>query len=515
MDLPERKKSLPFPPIPKEYLRKWHRLLGMIKNLASIPAIVVTRIEEAQVKNLVSTSDREELVAESTVALEKSLCRKVLESKKAVFFPGNAGIPSYSGYPLFLPNGEIFGTVCLFDVEKSSQDDLVKEITWFIEEDLAQLAKRHDLENYERVIQAVHDPVSIVDRDLKYVVVNRAYEEHFGVKQKDFLGTPVEWYFPPEDYVGIVKPYMKLCLQGETVTYEAWITFAGFRRFMDVTYYPLYQAGEVEGVVVTARDMTSIKKIEDSLSEAENDIAYSLGSSEDVVIIVGRDFVVQEVNEAGLELFMKDRKDVVGEKCYRLLHGNDYPARHCPVLKALISGTEEVMERYEPLFDSYYSIKCTPVKDAYGKIEKFIHVIKDVSEKAEPQRALALSEANLRAILNTTFVSYILLDVEWRITEFNPIAGMRMLEITGFILEKGKKILDYIPAALKTSFRNYLSSAVAGVPLKTERGFETSSGSQQWYEFDFIPVQKKGQEISGVVISAADITDRKLKKDPE
>ncbi|WP_291323587.1 PAS domain S-box protein [Desulfonatronospira sp.] len=139
--------------------------------------------------------------------------------------------------------------------------------------DMERERERHleTLHMYEVIISTVKDPMSIVDRNYVYQVVNQAYLDTFARSREEIVGHTVEDLLGSEAFYNIVKPRMDRCFQGEEVHYEAWFdTPRGDKAFRSVRFFPYLDAeGEVQGVIVNARDNTEPKRLEEALRRSK------------------------------------------------------------------------------------------------------------------------------------------------------------------------------------------------------------------------------------------------------
>ena len=125
------------------------------------------------------------------------------------------------------------------------------------------------LRKYGNMVAASNDLMGFVDQDYVYHAVNEAYLFYHGKKRDDIVNHTVSQLFG-EDFFIKIKGYLDRCLAGESINYQTWFEFpAAKRRWMDVSYFPQYDDyGNVEGIVVSSRDMTSRKHDEELLREA-------------------------------------------------------------------------------------------------------------------------------------------------------------------------------------------------------------------------------------------------------
>lgn len=123
------------------------------------------------------------------------------------------------------------------------------------------------LRRYEYIVSATLDSISLVDRNYTYQIVNHAYSRRSMLGPQAIVGRNVAEIMGPNLFENMLRDYLDRCLSGETVHYRAWFAYVGEgQRFMDVTYTPYRNEDDhVEGVVVSARDITELKRTEESL----------------------------------------------------------------------------------------------------------------------------------------------------------------------------------------------------------------------------------------------------------
>jgi PAS domain-containing protein len=77
----------------------------------------------------------------------------------------------------------------------------------------------------------------------------------------------------------------------------------------------------------------------------------ALNSLDDLLLIINVDYTVEYINDYGVGLLGTTRDDVVGAKCYQVVHGLAAPCAVCPVPRMLRTGRAESVELYEATVD--------------------------------------------------------------------------------------------------------------------------------------------------------------------
>jgi PAS domain S-box-containing protein len=127
-------------------------------------------------------------------------------------------------------------------------------------------------------------------------------------------------------------------------------------------------------------DITKRKQAENALQESERIWRDSFNSLEDVMLIIDRDYNIENINCSGLSLLGKSKKEVVGKKCYQIVHGVDSPGEYCPFRKVLKTKKVSSTDLYEDRFGKHFSIKSSPTFNEKGEIIKFVDLIRDITE---------------------------------------------------------------------------------------------------------------------------------------
>jgi PAS domain S-box-containing protein len=137
-------------------------------------------------------------------------------------------------------------------------------------------------------------------------------------------------------------------------------------------------------------------------------------------------------------------------------------------------------------------------------IEAALARVESRAEKARAEEALRRSEANLRAIFNTSLQAFVLVARDGTIQALNPTARDWAIRILGRQVGEGDQIHDFIPEAA-ASFQ----AALAGEAWSLERCLRGTDGVERWYETTHAPVVDEHGTVIGVCLNARDVSVRK------
>jgi PAS domain S-box-containing protein len=134
-------------------------------------------------------------------------------------------------------------------------------------------------------------------------------------------------------------------------------------------------------------------------------------------------------------------------------------------------------------------------------------VLSDVTEKRLTEKALLSSEANLKAIFDSSEQSIMLLDLDYKIIAANVNAGIRIHEILGKTLYIGDTILNYI--INKELFKSEFNRAKKGEKVTVERNIRGVTGLDNWVEFSYIPIKDSKGKVANICYTSTNINNRK------
>ena len=125
-------------------LGKWQNIVDMVAELLTVPAGLIMRCQGNEIEVLVASASpgnpyhpgEKELLPGSGL-----YCETVIKTRQMLLVPNaledekwrnnpdiKLGMISYLGYPIFLPQGEVFGTICVLDIEGNTYSETYKKL---------------------------------------------------------------------------------------------------------------------------------------------------------------------------------------------------------------------------------------------------------------------------------------------------------------------------------------------------------------------------------------------------
>ncbi len=141
------------------------------------------------------------------------------------------------------------------------------------------------------------------------------------------------------------------------------------------------------------QDITEYKKTEEKLRQATNNWQTTFDAIDDHIILLTPNHEIIEINKAGLISLNKNRNEVIGQKCYHIMHNSNCPIQNCPCDISLQDKRVVVNEYLHG--NRTFELTAWPVLDENDNLTAFTHIIKDITTRKNSEVALQKSESNL------------------------------------------------------------------------------------------------------------------------
>lgn len=268
----------------------------------------------------VMTSDKHELRIEAiggqdfanveSIHLELGKRKLSLVSKAHFRFPQLASLakrPIEAAFiiPLFDKSGQNIGYIgaLSFGVLASidSIETMLASFSARTELEIELQRRERQIKYFHEILSATDDLMSFVDHKFHYRALNKAYCNTFGKQEHELLNCHIASLHGQHEFEKTLKPSLELALQGETHTVELKkINADGDEIYLQGRHYPSYNdKGEVVGVVVSARDVTELKRIELALLDSEEKLHTLYHKTPSMFFNIDSEFRILSVNGFG------------------------------------------------------------------------------------------------------------------------------------------------------------------------------------------------------------------------
>ena len=289
-------------------------------------------------------------------------------------------------------------------------------------------AKR--LQEFEKAVEGLEEMITVVDRDYRYVIANRALLNYRGMKREDLVGRRIAEVLNPGVFETIVKDKLDECFRGKVVQYEMRNTYPerGERDIL-VSYFPIEGPGGVDRVASVVQDITDRKESERSLKLFRTLIDHS---NDAVEVIDPETLRLLDVNEKACKDLGYTREELLSRTVYDIDPNADESCYEAVSEKLMSSGfvVKETVHRRKDgsIFPVETSLKYVSLERNY-----VVAVSRDISDRKRAEDALRESEDRYRDLVEHSLDLVCTHDLEGKLLSLNPaparILGYEVAEL--------------------------------------------------------------------------------------
>jgi PAS domain S-box-containing protein len=134
---------------------------------------------------------------------------------------------------------------------------------------------------------------------------------------------------------------------------------------------------------------------ERKLRERTDEMETILNGIQDFILVITPEMEIIECNESFLTKMRYSREDVIGKKCFEVYHKIDHPCENglsdCP-LKEVVRNKRQIRKIQTRMMPDgekrYYEVNIYPILEKDGKIQKFIHISRDITQHKKEEEEI-------------------------------------------------------------------------------------------------------------------------------
>jgi PAS domain S-box-containing protein len=268
-----------------------------------------------------------------------------------------------------------------------NSDDELGDVTKAFNEMTAALREKSvELKKKDLYVDAMLDPLWVVDGDNRIVDVNPAFTRLFGYEREEVIGAPIYDFFDERNAAVMLRRPDKKGGGGTSSVYETSIVSKdGSRIPVLVSSSTIYAGDRVVGNMGIVKDFSEQEELRNELRRAKEYVETIMDSIQDHLIVIDKEYKIVRANKIAL---MRAAGPVTGESCHSVSHGLDRPCwtegQECPAQTVFITGKnfrathQHIGAGGEKRF---HEILASPMKDASGNVVHVIESIRDVTER--------------------------------------------------------------------------------------------------------------------------------------
>jgi PAS domain S-box-containing protein len=307
--------------------------------------------------------------------------------------------------------------------------------------------------------------------------------------------------------------------------YEAGVNdIIGDCRILAICAYPLNKCGTSEAIDVVCShrfalirrdgrwelvESSALRNLTKALQKALEQWEVTFNTTQDSIMLVDTDFRVLKANLATSGLLGKTLDEILGSRCYELIHGTNVVPDMCLIKIVKRTKVREKVELHIPDKDIWVAISVDPILDEKGNVSSTVHIIRDTTEHKQMEKTLRESEQKYRALVEQSLHGIVILQ-DYRIVFANKAAT----EISGLTIDEARSLsledmMAFIPPENRDSIQERLRGRFAGKnePGNYELRLVRRNGEEFWLNLFFSNIEYQGK--FAIQLAFVDITNQK------
>ena len=379
---------------------------------------------------------------------------------------------------------------------------------------LSEQALRENERKQHAIPDNIPDPAWLKDREGRFIAVNRAWCETFGLEEHDAIGRIALNLLPVAVARKFAADDSAILDSGKPIQFEEQITDRhGNTLWFDICKAPMRNGREeIVGITGIARDITRWKQAESALAEKTETYRALLCATLDGVLETDEHDRIIDANQAYCRLLGYTRMELTALHIpdIEAVETAEKVAQHTRQLKREGGGRFETRHRAKDgrLIDIDINVTYIPSR------HRFVAFCRDITERKHSEEALRREQALFKDLISTIPDNIYFKDRESRFIRINDAmakwVGMRSPEEA-----VGKTDFNiFSEEHARQAYEDEQRIMSTGIPLIGLVEKETwPDGHVTWMSTTKVPLRSADGAIAGLVGISRDITDRK--KDEE
>lgn len=239
------------------------------------------------------------------------------------------------------------------------------------------------IKEWKEIFNSIGEGIAIIDTTHTIIEANQALSRVLEIPLNQIIGEKCYKVIcnlssPPKDCIIFKK---KLEKKNKEVFKK------NIGKYLLITQTAIKDNGKIRNIIYMIRDITQEKKLQENILKEKEFWENTFNSMKDGVAVIDKKCTIVKANKALAELVGRKPDEIIGKKCYNIIHGRNSPIKECLLKKAIKTKKSEDLEIYEPFLKKYISIRESPIFEN-GELKFVIHVIRDITKKKEAENKL-------------------------------------------------------------------------------------------------------------------------------
>jgi PAS domain S-box-containing protein len=368
-------------------------------------------------------------------------------------------------------------------------------------------AEFNPLDDLEPLIEAVRDPVVILDSEWKITDASPGFCDRLGKPVEDLIEVTFPSLIHPDDMADAEDSLSRLRQVGHGDEFtgrlrmtEGWCWY----QWSGIASHG--KNGEIERIVLSARNISIQKELEEALRQSRTRYDSVLACSRDAIFIHDLDATLVEVNDRTCELLGYSREELIGMSAHQF-----HPPAATQRIDALFDDfPERRMVQFEvPVTRktgrTFLAKTCIHLVDPGKGI--CIGVMRDVTSQRETERALNLERELAHRYLDVAGSILIEIDCDSHVKMINR-KGCEVLGLDREHVIGRSWIENFVPEDARELVRDRLKRLIAGgLDNYGENKIICRDGELRTIAWTNRVVRDDAEHATGLLSSGEDITD--------
>lgn len=231
--------------------------------------------------------------------------------------------------------------------------------------------------------------LAVVDSYFRVVYANRAMKNLMGTSADGSEMFQLSMLFTPDDGRAFEKAVRLVHAPEGTdgsCALEARLLAEYGGAWVGVRVHPVSWGGSPgEFAAVEMTGISDHKALSEKLSHVALEWTATFDAMSDAVALIDQDNNLTRVNFSMAGLFGVHPKQMIGRKCYEVVHNRDEPWPGCPHMECMKTGKPASAEVCDPNLGLPLYVTCSPLRDRKGNLVGTIHIARDISVMKKEQ----------------------------------------------------------------------------------------------------------------------------------
>ncbi len=129
-------------------------------------------------------------------------------------------------------------------------------------------------------------------------------------------------------------------------------------------------------------------KAEEDIKKAAKDWSATFDAITDFIFVIDKDSRIVRANKVFTDFMKMKPEDIVGEKCFKIVHWVEKPWPGCPHQQTIADKKTHTEEVFDPRIGLPLLVSTSPIYDDNGEFIGSVHIAKDISALKKAQQEL-------------------------------------------------------------------------------------------------------------------------------